>query len=268
MNASVPGLVDHNDAASEVVLIALFAGIMAGVPACAAVARLAQYMLHRRSVLAKKNKRARKKVSAVDDSRRARLHLFLYSSTNIGFWWDVGQAVLAFISCLHYIIGTYTDSCNVFSPSIDTLFEIIIFIFFTTDYLLALFLSRDKLLYIISPVALADLLCILPTLLQFGLWLTTSRDTQSFISIMSDCDSASFFFAKSVRLIRIMRVMRMVRVMRSTRSVIDGDSIYHQLAYLATLFVSVILVSACVFQWAEVYAHAHAYACTRTYMCA
>ena len=184
------------------------------------------------------------KLIRASDSMRARLQLFLYTKTNIGMIWDIFQAVAAFFSCIMYIVSTYnTVTCSAINPIVDLFLELIVFLFFTADYLLNLFLARDKLHFALSPVALADLLCILPTLLQFVL---------PFASLQMGCEQSSFFFAKFVRLIRIMRVMRMLRVVRlGSRVASTTDNVLTHIMSVATTLASVTLVSACVFQWAE-----------------
>ena len=82
----------------------------------------------------------------------------------------------------------------------------------------------------LSPVAVADLLTILPTLLQlaFGLFY-----------VSAGCGESSFLFAKFVRLIRIMRVMRMIRVLRlGARISARADNVVHHVASVVTTLVT------------------------------
>lgn len=165
------------------VFVPLFLTLFFLPPCCLGLLRLARPFFSRHQ-----GGRRKRRTRPLDDSLRARVQLFLYVHTNIGAWWDVSQALLALLSCLHYIVGTYTKSCDVFSRAADTTIELSVFAAFSIDYALSLYLSRDRLWYVLSPVALADLLSILPTLLQLAMWLAVGSAV--------GCDADSFFFAK------------------------------------------------------------------------
>ena len=170
------------------------------------------------------------------ENTRARLQIYLYSKTRLGMGWDVLQAMLAILSCALYIKSTYDVECVSISAGIDVTIELVVFGFFLADYLLSFYLARDKLVFVLSPVAVADLLTILPTLLQLAFGLFHASD---------GCGESSFLFAKFVRLIRIMRVMRMIRVLRlGARISARADNVVHHVASVVTTLVTVIFVAA------------------------
>ena len=243
MAANITDAGGSGETVSDAVFIGLFVGLFLLPPCCFGIARLFKLLKHMRG---ERHGRIKGRAVQVDDSTRARLFIFLYVRTRIGASWDIVQATLALLSCIHYIIGTYTASCNVFSKEVDTAIEFTVFAAFAIDYCLAMYLARDRLWFVVSPVALADLLSILPTLLQVALWTIQGHEV--------GCDADSFYFAKFVRLIRIMRLLRMFRVVRLTsRTYSSADNVYSQLAHVGTIVLSLILVAACLFQWAETF---------------
>ena len=227
---------------AETMFVVLLVACFLGLPTLVGLASAWHAWQRRRR---KVNKLGRRQALARGDSTRARLQIYLYSKTRLGLMWDVLQAALAITSCALYIKSTYEPDCVQVSVAVDLLTELVIFAFFLADYVLSFYLARDKLTFVLSPVALADLLTILPTLLQIAL---------SSIGVdQTGCGESSFIFAKFVRLIRIMRVMRMIRVLRlgSHLSASGGDNVVHHILAVATTLTTVVFVAACVFQWVE-----------------
>ena len=169
---------------------------------------------------------------------RVRVHNFLYGGRKAkwGSRWDLLQALLAALSCVIYIVGTYypATQCTTLPPQVELPFELISAVLFSADYVLHLFLATRRIRHVLSPVALAELLTILPSFIM-----AASQHTA--------CGSSTFAFFRFLRLARFMRIVRLSRFMRSQ----DSDSFVHQVSVLGVTCICIILVAACAFQWAE-----------------
>ena len=91
--------------------------------------------------------------AAARGTRRARLQFWLHDAPDArwGMRWDLIQGVMALISVFAYIINTYTPwhapggGCFDWWPNqTELIFEIIFSIFFSLDYMLNLFLARER----------------------------------------------------------------------------------------------------------------------------
>ena len=181
-------------------------------------------------------------------SNRARLNAFLFVHTHYGIKWEVFQTCLAFGSCIAYIISTYYDDCVVLNPSFDQWLEVMFVSFFLADYFLQLYLARNKQHWFLSPVALADLLTIVPTVLQLMVNISYNESIQNTFG----CGGDTQFF-KFVRLVRFLRVVRALRLFRVTRFTSSGEGISHHIAVIVTTLTTLVLVASCLFLYVETY---------------
>lgn len=187
---------------------------------------------------------------------RARVAIFLYSGSDAkwGMRWDVLQCVLALLSCCVYIVGTYASpgECSVLPYAFEQAFELIASGFFTIDYTLGIFLATRRIRHVLSPIALAELLTILPVFLQLIFFnidqmSASSAEAVSYFAAAIDCNASTFAFGRFLRLARFMRIVRLARFMRGQ----DTDSFWHHVTVLLLSITCIVLVSACTFQWAE-----------------
>ena len=101
-----------------------------------------------------------------EESMRQRVRTYLFVNTRLGIYWELFQTFLAFMSCVAYIISTYYEDCVVIDSWLDQWLEVTFVFFFLIDYMLNFYLARARISWFFSPVALADLLTIVPTILQ------------------------------------------------------------------------------------------------------
>ena len=185
------------------------------------------------------------RVSLVE-SRRARLRAYLYAQTRIGLAWELTQTALSLVSCIMYIISTYYVDCIIITATVDQWLENGVVFCFAADFALQFYLAQAKIAWFLSPVALADLITIVPTLLQlFVAW-----GFHEGVASSAGCSGDTTFF-KFVRLVRFLRVVRALRLFRVSRAVLARDSVSHHVARIVTTLLTLTFVSACLFQYVE-----------------
>ena len=247
---STPSLSDET-----VQFMVLLTALLFGIPACI-IASIAGFRLLKHVWISKlrrmgesqtwlgnrlKRSRQLQFASKKSSTIRSRLKFFLYSGPNAvwGMRWDVLQALLASLSCLLYIWGTYLPpgQCSTVLPAgFEQTFELVATLFFIADYILSLFLAKRRIMHMLSPVTFAELLTILPVFLHMAL-----------VEDITECNSSTFAFGRFLRLARFLRIVRVAKFMRGQ----DSDSFWHHIVVLCTSVVCIVLVSACTFQWAE-----------------
>ena len=190
--------------------------------------------------------RRQRQVLLNEETLRTRLRGYLFVQTNFGLYWELFQTCLAFMSCIAYIVSTYYENCVVVNPDLDRWLEISFVAFFLLDYLLNIYLARETLAWFFSPVALADMLTIVPTVMEIIVKAAYEDDD------IFACGDTQFF--KFVRLIRFLRVVRALRLFRVNRfSASQSNSVSQQLLRIMTTLLTLILIASCLFLYVETY---------------
>ena len=142
------------------------------------------------------------------------MHFFLHLAPDAkwGRTWDSFQALLAMLSCTIYVVNTYApaDECTLMPEQAGLVVELVTSALFTSDYVLQLFLAKRRIRHVLSLVALAELLTVLPIFLALA--------AEGLISAaeIAGC-SSSFAFARFLRLTRFLRIVRLGRFFRNQR---------------------------------------------------
>lgn len=121
---------------------------------------------------------------------------YLATST-LGVAIDVLSSALSVIACLLYVWSTY-------EPTLEVTFlyaESGICLFFLFEYILRFYVTRNRILYMISWLSIIDILTITPVIVDIVLHISSTA--QGSISVL--------------RLVRILRVLRIVRMLRIHR---------------------------------------------------
>ncbi|KNC50374.1 uncharacterized protein AMSG_06861 [Thecamonas trahens ATCC 50062] len=156
---------------------------------------------------------------------RERLDRYLRTSTT-GKIMEMTQIVLSILSVVLYIAATYFDS----EPTWVTVFEILLALFFTYDYVVHFLAARNRIRYVLSPMPMIDVITVVPMYLRMLL----AKETVN----------VGFF--------RVYRIFRVLRVLRSYRLVmLRTNSIEREVTTLAFVVVALLFVSAGMFQIVE-----------------
>ncbi|KAF0694817.1 Aste57867_14341 [Aphanomyces stellatus] len=164
-------------------------------------------------------------------SLRTRVRIKLENS-QLGYTWDLIQTTVSLVACAFCVVQSYHEAF-VF-PMLDVAFGLV----FALDYCLRFYCAKNRLLFPFTFNALVDLLAIAPTvydnILSHSLGTSTNR-------------SPTFSFLRFVRVLRIMKAVQMTR--HSTKRNITA--VQQQLLSMFLLVLSIVFISACVFQLVE-----------------
>lgn len=185
--------------------------ILAFIPAWICTWRSVSFILKRarlwttreRGVAKLQGGRAASSTFGAMDARVA-LEVWLFMNTNWGFYIDALNALLSMLSCVLFVVDTYrTDDDTSLWFDVDQYAELFFGCYFFLDYLFRLYLAGDRLVHYFSPMALIDLVTLLPfcLLIIFG---TRLVGEGSAVGVL--------------RMLRIIRMARVLRIFRLERS--------------------------------------------------
>jgi hypothetical protein len=129
--------------------------------------------------------------------------------SSLALAWDVLQTLLSITACVTHVLGTY----GIESPEVriarharraashsaaSQVFDLVITLVFTVDYLLRLFAAERRLRYIMSPSSIVDIAAIVPAYVDM---------------LQSNASGSPLVFVRFVRVLRVMRVLRALRLL-------------------------------------------------------
>lgn len=136
-------------------------------------------------------------------SMRERVNNFLVSSHILDVMNWV-QTIASLLSCIMYIIESYTAQFSVFFTTL----ELVLCAMFTADYALRMYLVHNRLKHFFSTFSLIDLVTIVPVLV-LTIYEASNRAEGH------DGGAGNLTFLRFLRLFRMFRLLRALKVFRS-----------------------------------------------------
>jgi hypothetical protein len=152
--------------------------------------------------------------------------------------WDLFVVILALVSCFFYVRSTYDPDSVKNDTSIrynsSTIIDWVITALFTLDYALRLYISSNRLYYVVSPMAVIDLVSCVPNYMQWHQAVSGSSESQGAT------------FLRAVRMLRVLRIVRSFRLLNKSMS--ETTRVF---ASFGLTIVTLIFVGAATFQVVE-----------------
>lgn len=145
------------------------------------------------------------------------------SFSPLGFYIDLGNIALSAASVIFYIAGTYNDDTADILSFVDGIFGL----FFLIDYLLRLFIADSRSKFLVSPIAIIDIITIVPAL----------------VTVVGNPTGLGLI----IELLVVLRVLRIVRINRFVLSYMDNEVNKKVAALITNLLTAVVFCSGIIF---------------------